>query len=68
MAARRVGRSLDNEMITAPLISAPILTGHGVIQGGFKTATEARTLAQILNAGALPVPLKIVKTERLPAR
>jgi SecD/SecF fusion protein len=54
---------LDNEVISAPRINDPILLGQGTISGGFKTVLEARTLAQLLNAGALPVPLKPAQTQ-----
>jgi SecD/SecF fusion protein len=54
---------LDNEVITAPRIESAILGGRGQIQGAFSTVVEARTLAQLLNAGALPVPLKPIQTQ-----
>ena len=43
-------------MISAPTVNDPITTGSGVITGGF-SETEAKDLATVLNAGALPVEL-----------
>ena len=49
---------LDNELISAPTINDVIDT-EGRITGNF-TREEARRLADDLNAGALPAPLKIL--------
>jgi SecD/SecF fusion protein len=54
---------LDEDVITAPRIDSPIPNGSGIISGSFKNVAEARTLAQLLNAGALPVPLKPIQTQ-----
>lgn len=51
---------LDNQIITAPVIQSPICGGRGQISGGF-TTTEARDLAALLNAGALPAKLEIAE-------
>lgn len=53
---------LDNKVITAPVIRSVIATGSGEISGHFST-DEARDLALLLRAGALPAPL-IVAEER----
>jgi preprotein translocase subunit SecD len=58
---------LDGELLTAPRIASPILDGKGILPGEFKTVGEARTMAQLLNSGALPVPLKPVTVERIQA-
>lgn len=47
---------LDDRVIEAPRVNQPILTGDGVISGGF-TTESANALSTSLNAGALPVPL-----------
>jgi protein-export membrane protein SecD len=57
---RRFAAVLDEEVITAPVIRSPILGGQGQIEGNF-TIQEANDLAVLLNAGALPVPLKILE-------
>ncbi|SFE70133.1 protein translocase subunit SecD [Roseivivax sediminis] len=51
---------LDGQVISAPVIQAPILGGSGVISGAF-TVDETSTLAALLRAGALPVPLEIIE-------
>ena len=50
---------LDNVVKSAPNIQGKIPSGEGVIQGTFSDA-EARDLALVLRAGALPVDLKFV--------
>jgi protein-export membrane protein SecD len=72
VGARRFGRAtqenvgrpfaivLDGKVISAPVIREPILGGNGVISGDF-TTQEARDLALLLRAGALPAPLKILE-------
>lgn len=47
---------LDNQVIEAPRVNQPILTGDAVITGAF-TTESANALTRSLNAGALPVPL-----------
>ena len=56
---KRVAIFLDGMIISAPNVNEPILSGRAVIQGDF-TIEEARQLAQRLNAGALPVPIKLI--------
>jgi preprotein translocase subunit SecD len=51
---------LDNEVISAPVIREPILTGSGQISGSF-TVQAATELAVLLRAGALPAPLTIIE-------
>ena len=51
---------LDGKVLSAPVIREPIIGGAGQIEGGFTTA-EASSLAALLRAGALPVPLTIVQ-------
>lgn len=51
---------LDGKVISAPVIQEPILGGSGQIQGSF-TVAETSSLAALLRAGALPVPLQIVE-------
>lgn len=47
---------LDNQVIEAPRVNQPILTGDAVISGAF-TSESAKALSTQLNAGVLPVPL-----------
>ena len=49
---------LDDELVSAPRINDAIELGKGEISGDF-SLEEAKNLANDLNAGALPAPLKI---------
>lgn len=51
---------LDNKVISFPKINEPILGGSGVITGSF-TLEEAKDLALLLRAGALPAPIKVLE-------
>lgn len=51
---------LDGKVISAPQIQEPILGGAGQISGQFSVA-ETASLAALLRAGALPVPLRIIE-------
>ena len=63
LTARNVGSLiaifLDGEPISIPQVNQAIPGGNAVIQGNF-TIESAKTLAQRLNAGALPVPIELV--------
>jgi len=58
-----LGMFLDKRYIEAPVIQSPIFDS-GQIEGSF-TEAETITLANELNAGALPVPEKIVEKESI---
>ncbi len=62
---RNVGKPvaivLDNQLIEQPTVQQAILTGDAVITGNF-TIETANQLSTQLNAGALPVPLKILSS------
>lgn len=64
---RHVGEILaiffDGKIISAPRIESAIIRGEGIIHGGFASLNEATDLANLLNAGALPVPLNIVQKQ-----
>jgi SecD/SecF fusion protein len=51
---------LDGKVLSAPVIREPIIGGAGEISGDF-TAEEASSLAALLRAGALPVPLTVAE-------
>jgi SecD/SecF fusion protein len=51
---------LDGKVLSAPVIREPITGGAGQISGTF-TSAEASSLAALLRAGALPVPLQIIE-------
>jgi len=51
---------LDNEIVSAPLVKEKISGGRAQITGDF-TLDQAKKMAIELNAGALPVPVKLVE-------
>jgi SecD/SecF fusion protein len=51
---------LDNRVIVAPVIQSAISGGSGRITGNF-TAEEATLISNLLKAGALPAPIKIIE-------
>ncbi|PIR75924.1 MAG: protein translocase subunit SecD [Candidatus Magasanikbacteria bacterium CG_4_9_14_0_2_um_filter_42_11] len=63
---KQVAIFLDGSVISAPVVQAIITDGRAVITGGFDL-TEARLLAQRLNAGALPVPVDLVSQQTVGA-
>lgn len=58
LVKKPLGIFLDDELISAPTVQA-VLRESGVITG--LTLAEAQRLAIQLNAGALPVPISIIK-------
>ena len=56
---RQLAIVLDGHLYSAPVIQGEIPGGRGEITGSF-TPAEAQQLANVLNAGALPAPLKIL--------
>ena len=63
ITSRNVGKRLaiyiDDVLISAPVVREEISGGKAQITGNF-TVEEARELARNLNAGALPVPIKLI--------
>ncbi len=55
---------LDDQLISAPVVQQEIVGGSAVITGQF-TTEEAKNLSIQLNAGALPVPIKILEERRV---
>ncbi len=56
---------LDGEVISAPTVKTAISGGNGVIEG--LSVNEGRTLSIQLNAGALPVPLRVIQESTVDA-
>jgi SecD/SecF fusion protein len=56
----RMAIILDNQVYSAPNIRSKISQGSGIIEGS-GTTEEAKDLAIVLRAGALPAPLDIVE-------
>jgi preprotein translocase subunit SecD len=57
---------LDDMPITSPTVKQEITDGRAVINGQF-TQEQAKALALQLNAGALPVPVKVIQKETVGA-
>lgn len=57
---RRLAIILDNKVHSAPVIREKIPHGEARISGGF-VLEEAKDLAVVLRAGALPAPIKILE-------
>jgi len=57
---RQLAIVLDDDVVSAPRIQSVIPNGEGVITGNFSTE-EARDLALILSAGALPAPVNVLE-------
>jgi preprotein translocase subunit SecD len=63
---KRIAIFLDDVPITFPVVQSVIPDGRAVINGNF-TTKSAKTLAAQLNAGALPLPLKLIKQTQIGA-
>lgn len=50
---------LDNQIISAPTVQEKITAGQAVITGSF-TIQQAKDIVNLLNAGALDVPIKLI--------
>lgn len=56
----RIAIVLDDRVYSAPSVNGEIPTGNSQISGNF-TVEEARDLANVLKAGSLPAPTRIVE-------
>jgi preprotein translocase subunit SecD len=63
---KRLPIFLDNQIVTAPVVRQEIIGGDSIIEGGF-TPESAKQLSVQLNAGALPVPIKILEQRSIGA-
>lgn len=57
-----VGIFLDGNLLTAPKVNEEITGGSAIIEGNFGVQ-EAKQLSQRLNAGALPIPIKLISQQ-----
>jgi protein-export membrane protein SecD len=57
---RNLAIVLDGIIQSAPVIKSRIPDGRAIIEGGFNS-NDARLLATVLRAGALPVPVKVIE-------
>ncbi|MEQ1920466.1 MAG: protein translocase subunit SecD, partial [Elusimicrobiota bacterium] len=64
LTASNIGKNmaivLDDTVFSAPVIKGRIGGGSGIIEGQF-TSDDAKSLAIVLRAGALPAPVKIIE-------
>lgn len=63
---KKLAITLDGKIQTAPMINSEIPSGNGVITGNY-TVDEAKAMATLLNAGALPVKAHIIETRTVGA-
>lgn len=70
ITSRNVGRMvaiyLDGRPISSPTVEEPITGGDAIIRGSF-TLDQAKDLSIKLNAGALPVPIKLIEQKNVSA-
>ncbi|MDO8452362.1 MAG: protein translocase subunit SecD [bacterium] len=66
LVGRKLAIFLDEEIVSAPTVQVPITEGRGTITGQY-TVEGARSFAKLLNAGALPVPIKILEQRTVEA-
>lgn len=57
---------LDDQLLSAPKVNEEIPNGKAIISGKF-SLDEAKRLSIALNAGALPVPLKVIEQRNIGA-
>ena len=67
LVGQRIGVYMDKEELTNPRVEVPILDGKASISGS-QTLEEAKKLAGIINAGALPLPIKTVSVKTVGAQ
>lgn len=63
---KRIAIFLDGQVLSAPTVNTAITDGQAIITGQF-TVQEAKELVTRLNAGALPVPIKLVQQQNVGA-
>lgn len=63
---KQVAIFLDGRAISTPVVQDKISDGRAVITGNF-SIDEAKLLARRLNAGALPVPIKLINQQTVGA-
>jgi len=68
ITSRNIGKPvwilLDGQVLTYPTVQQAITDGNAVINGQF-TIEEAKNMVITLNAGALPVPIEIIKQQNI---
>ncbi|GKU23849.1 protein translocase subunit SecD [Clostridium folliculivorans] len=67
LIGKQISISMDEDVLTSPVVQNAIIDGKAQITGN-KTAEEANKIAAIINAGALPMPVKAVSTQTVGAQ
>lgn len=63
---QRIAIEMDGQVLTDPTVQSVISNGEATITGSSSLA-EAKKVADIINAGALPVPVKVVSVQTIGA-
>lgn len=63
---QKIAIILDDQVITAPVVQSVIPDGQAVINGNFDIKS-AKALSAQLNAGALPLPIKLIQQTQVGA-
>jgi len=66
LVKKRLAIMLDGELITDPVVQVPLTDGSAVIEGQ-ETIEKARSLAEVINLGALPLKLTEKYTQSVEA-
>lgn len=70
ITARNIGKQLpiflDSQVISSPSVSEKIIGSKAQISGNF-SVDEAKELSDLLNSGALPVPVRLVEEKTIGA-
>ncbi|KJV56267.1 protein-export membrane protein SecD [Orientia chuto str. Dubai] len=61
---KRLAIILDGKLLSAPVITEPILGGAGIISGNF-TIESAKELSLLLKSGALPAALSVIEEKTI---
>lgn len=68
ITSRNIGKPvwilLDGQILTQPVVQQAILDGNAVINGEY-SIEEAKNMVITLNAGALPVPIEIIRQQNI---
>ncbi len=54
---------LDKNELENPRVDSVISGGQGMISGGFSSLKQAQQTADLLNSGALPIPMRIIEAQ-----
>lgn len=64
---KQISIYLDKTLLESPTVQSVIPNGQAQISGGFSTLTAAQNMANLLNSGALPIPMHIIEVQTVSA-